>query len=110
MSMKYVQSGKDANHNYDLHQDDVGSYREVGSPQTNGNITFVGISFSDTTISDMAAIFLVQAACEYGIQSHILLAERDTEHSFTKKIAALAHHWQPLPTDGNRMPTHFACS
>jgi len=63
-------------------------------------ITMAGISYSDNATSDFAIQFLVEAACNYGIQSFILLRERDATMSLTKKVAALAHHMQSLPRDG----------
>ena len=56
-------------------------------------LTIVGMSYRDNTTSDMAINFLVEAACNYGIPSHILLSERDGELSLDKKITALAHHY-----------------
>ena len=56
-------------------------------------ITFVGISYSDNTTSDIAIDYLVDAACHYGVHSYILLGERDADMTLDKKIAALAHHY-----------------
>jgi hypothetical protein len=65
---------------------------EGGSGQ-NSNITFVGVSYSDSTVSDAGINYLLEAACAYSMESYILLSERDNKSSLDKKIYVLAQHW-----------------
>ena len=77
---------------------DYRSFRPIlgddsSTQQPNDILTIVGMSYRDNTTSDMAINYLVEAACNYGIPSYILLSERDDELSLDKKITALAHHY-----------------
>lgn len=56
------------------------------------NITFVGISYSDDTISEAAMKYLLQAACEYQIQSYILISQRTHKTTLDKKLYMFAQH------------------
>ena len=78
-------------HDYHHSQPILGD--ESSTQQSNKILTIVGMSYRDTTTSDMAINFLVEAACNYEIPSYILLSERDSELSLDKKITALAHHY-----------------
>lgn len=71
------------------------------------DITFVGISYSDTTISNAAIEFLLEAACRYSMESYILLSERDPKFSLDQKIYMLAQHWYlPLTQGGSLRQPH----
>ncbi|KAL3792300.1 hypothetical protein HJC23_006212 [Cyclotella cryptica] len=72
----------------------------AGAP--NPNITFVGISYSDTSLSEAAIEFLLEAACRYNMESYIVLSERDAKFSLDQKIYMLAQHWYlPLGQGGS---------
>ncbi|KAL9179350.1 hypothetical protein ACHAXT_008640 [Thalassiosira profunda] len=72
------------------------------------SIVLVGMAYTDTSISDFALQFLVDAACGYNMPSHLLLEYRDDKSPLDDKIAALTHHWHPLPRDG-KLDRHPAC-
>ena len=82
------------------------SHRDAGvkkdeSNALSSNITLVGISFSDDTISDAAVKYLLEAACEYQIQSYILLSKRIHKNLLEKKIYMLSQHlYMPLAKGG----------
>lgn len=68
---------------------------------SSSNITFVGISYSDDTISDAAIKYLLNAACEYQLQSYILLSKRVQKNLLEKKIYMLSQHlYMPLVKGG----------
>jgi len=98
MYLTYVASYYQSHHitistDYDYHDIPPILGDESSTQQPNNILTIVGMSYRDNTTSDMAIIFLVEAACNYGIPSYILLSERDSELSLDKKITALAHHY-----------------
>lgn len=66
--------------------------RNYGTNVTIPNITLVGISYSDDTVSDAAIQYLMEAACEYLIPSHILLSERTHKTSLEHQIYLLGQH------------------
>jgi len=78
---------------YDYHNSQPILGDESSTQQPNNILTIVGMSYRDNTTSDMAINFLVDAACNYGIPSYLLLSDRDSELSLDKKITALAHHY-----------------
>jgi len=82
---------------------------EPSNPPT--NITLVGISYSDNTLSDAAIQFLLEAACSHHIKSYILLGERDKKQSLNKMVTALSHHWYlPLPSADLSTVPHPECT
>jgi len=96
--LTYVASYYQSHHitistDYDYHDIPPILGDESSTQQPNNILTIVGMSYRDNTTSDMAINFLVEAACNYGIPSYILLSERDGELSLDKKITALAHHY-----------------
>ena len=78
---------------HDYHNSQPISKDDSSTQLPNNILTIVGMSYRDNTTSDMAINYLVDAACNYGIPSYILLSERDSELSLDKKITALAHHY-----------------
>jgi hypothetical protein len=56
------------------------------------NMIFAGISYSDDTISETAIQYLMEAACKYHIQSHVLLSKRTHKTSLEHKIYLLGQH------------------
>jgi hypothetical protein len=76
--------------------------RDTETSALNSNITLLGISYSDTTISDAAIEFLLEAACRYNMESYVLLSERDAKFSLDQKVYMLAQHWYlPLAQGGS---------
>lgn len=49
----------------------------ASSSQRNEVVTIVGMSKSDSDLSREAVHYLLEAACEYGLGSHVLLAKSD---------------------------------
>lgn len=77
------------------------SLLQTDTNNTSPNITFVGISYSDDTISETAVKYLLEAACEYQIQSHILISERKHWTSLDKRLYTMAQHmYMPLAKGG----------
>ncbi|KAL7505947.1 hypothetical protein ACHAWX_000633 [Stephanocyclus meneghinianus] len=58
----------------------------------NPNITVVGISYSDETVSDAAIEFLIEAACIHHMASYVLLSKRIPKTTLDKKIFLLSQH------------------
>jgi hypothetical protein len=54
-----------------------GGVSSASSSQRNEVVTIVGMSKSDSDLSREAVHYLLQAACEYGLGSHVLLAKSD---------------------------------
>ena len=91
-------SGGASNNNYGGRLlDDVLPQSHLPHPlsqqQPRSDITLVGMSYSDNTTSDTAIHYIVDAACNFGITTHILLAKRDEDLSLEKKVVALVHHY-----------------
>jgi hypothetical protein len=71
--------------------------KKTRSSGPNSNITLVGASYSDDTMSDAAIKYLLVAACEFNIESHILLSKRIEKTSLDKRIYIYAQHfYMPL--------------
>ncbi|KAL3792327.1 hypothetical protein HJC23_006239 [Cyclotella cryptica] len=65
------------------------------------NISLVGISYSDETVSDAAIEFLLEAACTHNMESYILLSKRIPKTSLDRKISLLSQHkHMPLAKGG----------
>lgn len=73
----------------DHHPTRVVQMDEATLPQSN---IFVGISYSDKTVSDAAIHVLLEAACVHGMESYILLGKRDSQFSLSRKITLFSEH------------------
>ena len=73
------------------------------------NILLAGIAYSDDTISDVAIKYLIQAACDHQIKSHILISKRNENASMNKKVYMMTQHmYVPLAQGGTRRQPNCA--
>lgn len=79
---------------------------EAASQRSN---IFVGISYSDKTVSDAAINFLLEAACHHNMESYILLGKRDPRSSLNRKIALFSQH-KYMPPSTREITEQLKCT
>jgi hypothetical protein len=70
---------------------------------------FVGISYSDKTVSDAAINFLLEAACLHNMESYILLGRRDPRNSLNRKISLFSQH-KYMPPSTREVTEQLKCT